>query len=172
MATIKLLLKESIKNVGRVGDVVEVSPGYARNYLLPNDLALQPTPGNIKKVEERRKEIEKMERERREQQAALLKQLEGVEVTLERRANENGHLFGSVSATDIAKALQAQGYNIEPGDVNLPGKLDRIEKYTVQIKFAEDLATDVKVWVAPDPESKAAIEAAQKARAAEQPAQA
>ena len=162
MATVKLLLKESIKNVGRVGDVVEVSPGYARNYLLPQDLAVQPTPGNIKKVEERRKEIEKMERER--------KTLEGVEVSLERRANDNGHLFGSVSATDISKALQAQGYNVEPDDINLPGKLDRIEKYTVQIKFAEDLATDVKVWVAPDPESKAAIEAAQKARAAAEPA--
>ena len=65
MATVKLLLKESIKNVGRVGDVVEVSPGYARNYLLPNDLAVHPTPGNVKKIEERRKEIEKQERERR-----------------------------------------------------------------------------------------------------------
>ncbi|HEX3357080.1 MAG TPA: 50S ribosomal protein L9 [Tepidisphaeraceae bacterium] len=171
MATMKLLLKESIKNVGKVGDVVEVSPGYARNFLLPHDLAVQPTPGNIKKVEERRKEIEKMERERRDQQAALLKQLEGVEVTLERRANENGNLFGSVSATDISKALQAQGFNVEPDDINLPGKLDKIEKYSVRIKFAEDLATDVKVWVAPDAESKAAIETAQKARAAEQPAQ-
>jgi len=172
MATIKLLLKESIKNVGKVGDVVEVSPGYARNYLIPNDLALQPTPGNIKKVEERRKEIEKIERERRDQQAALLKTLEGVEVTLERRANDQGHLFGSVSATDISKALQAQGFNIEPDDINLHGKLDRIEKYTVRIKFAEDLETDLKVWVAPDPESKAAIETAQKARAAEEtPAQ-
>ena len=115
MATVKLLLKESIKNVGRVGDVVEVSPGYARNYLLPQDLAVEPTPNNVKKIEERRKEIEKQERERREQQAALIKQLEGVEVTLERRANEQGHLFGSVTATDIAKALQAQGFNIEAG---------------------------------------------------------
>jgi large subunit ribosomal protein L9 len=167
MATVKLLLKESIKNVGRVGDVVEVSPGYARNYLIPNDLAVQPTPGNIKKVEERRKEIEKMERDRRDQQAALLKQLEGVEVTLERRANEHGHLFGSVSATDIANALQAQGYNVEPDDINLLGKLDRIEKYNVRIKFAEDLETEVKVWVAPDAESKASIDAAQKARATE-----
>src|SRR5213595_3167572 len=153
MATVKLLLKESIKHVG---EVVEVSPGYARNFLLPKDLAVHPTPGNIKKIEERRKEIEKIERERREQQAALLKTLEGVEVTLERRANEQGHLFGSVSATDIAKALQAQGYNIEPEDVNLPGKLDRIEKYTVRIKFADDLKGDVKVWVAPDAESKTA----------------
>ena len=169
MATVKLLLKESIKNVGRVGDIVEVSPGYARNYLLPQDLAVEPTANNVKKIEARRKEIEKQERERREQQEAMIKRLEGVEVTLERRANEQGHLFGSVSATDVAKALQAQGFNVEPGDVNLPGKLDRIERYQVQIKFAEDLTADVKVWVNPDPESKAAMEAARKAAATETP---
>ena len=166
MATVKLLLKESIKNVGKVGDVVEVSPGYARNFLLPKDLAVQPTPGNIKKVEERRKEIERQEREKRDQQAALLKQLEGVEVTLERRANEQGHLYGAVSATDIAKALQSQGFNIEAADVNLPGKLDRIERYQVEIKFADDLRGEVKVWVAPDADSKAAIDAHAKAQAA------
>jgi large subunit ribosomal protein L9 len=166
MATIKLLLKESIKHVGRVGDVVEVSPGYARNYLIPHDLAVEPTPGNIKKIEERKKEVEKQERELREQQAALIKRLEGVEVTLERRANEQGHLFGGVSATDIAKALQAQGFNVEPDDVTLPGKLDRIEKYTVRVSFAEDLNTEIKVWVAPDPESKATMDAAAKAKAA------
>jgi large subunit ribosomal protein L9 len=163
MATVKLLLKESIKNVGRVGDVVEVSPGYARNYLLPRDLAVHPTAGNIKKIEERRKEIEKQERERREQQEALLKRLEGVEVTLERRANEQGHLFGSVTATDIAKALQAQGYNVQPDDVLLPGRLDQISNYTVRVQFAEDLSTEMKVWVAPDADSKAAIDAARKA---------
>src|SRR5437763_12312106 len=166
MASIKLLLKESIKNVGRVGDVVEVSPGYARNYLLPRDLAVEPTPNNVKKIEARRKEIERIERERREEQARMIQQLSGVEVSLERRANEQGHLFGSVTATDIAKALQTQGFNINPDDINLPGRLDRIEKYTVKVKLAEDLASDVKVWVAPDPESKAAIEAAQKASAA------
>jgi large subunit ribosomal protein L9 len=165
MATVKLLLKESIKNVGRVGDVVEVSAGYARNFLLPKDLAVQPTPGNIKKVEERRKEIERQERERREQQAALIKQLEGVEVTLERRANEQGHLFGSVTATDIAKSLQAQGFNINPDDINLPGRLDRIDKYMVEVKFADDLATEVKVYVAPDADSKASMDAAAKSKA-------
>src|SRR3954470_23448295 len=169
MPTVKLLLKESIKHVGKVGDIVEVSPGYARNYLLPKDLAVEPTPNNVKKIEARRKEIEKLERERREQQAAMIKQLEGVEVTLERRANEQGNLYGAVSATDIAKALQSQGFNIEAADVNLPGKLDRIERYQVEIKFADDLKTEVKVWVAPDAESKAAIEAYQKGRAQETP---
>jgi len=165
MASVKLLLKESIKNVGRVGDIVEVSPGYARNYLLPKDLAVQPTPGNVKKVEERRKEIERIERERRDQQAALIKQLEGVEVTLERRANEQGHLFGSVTATDIAKSLQGQGFNINAEDINLPGRLDRIDKFMVEVKFADDLATEVKVYVAPDAESKSLMDAAAKEKA-------
>src|SRR5438552_11005156 len=126
MPSIKLLLKESIKHVGRVGDIVEVSPGYARNYLLPKDLAVAPTPNNVKKIEARRKEIERQEADRREQQQQLIAQMQGVEVTLERRANEQGHLFGSVSATDIAKALAAQGYAVEAGDVVLPGRLDQI----------------------------------------------
>lgn len=163
---VKLLLKESIKHVGRVGDVVEVSSGYARNYLLPRDLAVQPTPGNIKKIEARKQEIERQERERREQQAALIKQLEGAEVALERRANEQGHLYGAISATEIARALQTQGFNIEAEDVLLPGKIDRIDTFTVKVQFAEDLSTDVKLWVAPDAESKAGMEAARKARAA------
>jgi large subunit ribosomal protein L9 len=169
MATVKLLLKESVKHVGKVGDIVEVSPGYARNYLLPRDLAVQPTPNNVKKVEERRKEIEKQERERREQQAALIKTLSGVEVHLERRANEQGHLFGSVTATDIARQLQNQGFNVNPDDINLPGRLDRISDYPVQVKFAEDLATDIKVWVHADAESKAAIDAYNKAQQAPEP---
>jgi large subunit ribosomal protein L9 len=167
MATVKLLLKESIKHVGRVGDIVEVSPGYARNYLLPKDLAVEPTPNNVKKIEARRKEIEREEALRRQQQAELIQKLEGVEVTLERRANELGHLYGAVSATDIANALKQQGYAVEAGDVELPGKLDQINNYTVKVRFAEDLAADIKVWVAPDADSKASIEAHRKEREAE-----
>jgi len=166
MANVKLLLKESIKHVGRVGDVVEVSSGYARNHLLPKDLAVQPTPANVKRVEARRQEIEKQERERRDQQQKMIDQLKAVEVHLERRANEQGHLFGSVTATDIAKQLQAQGFNVLAEDINLPGRLDRISDYSVQVKFAEDLTTDLKVWVHADAESKAAIEAHAKAQPA------
>jgi large subunit ribosomal protein L9 len=165
MPNIKLLLKESIKNVGRVGDIVEVSPGYARNYLLPKDLAVQPTPNNVKKVEARRQEIERQERDRRDQQARIIAQLATVEVHLERRTNEQGHLFGSVTATDIAKQLQSQGFNIVAEDINLPGRLDRVSDYMVKVRFAEDLASDLKIWVHADTESKASIDAFNKAKA-------
>jgi len=170
MATIKLLLNESIKNVGKVGDVVEVSPGFARNYLLPKGLAVQPTAENVKRIEVRRREIERIEKDRRAQQEQIITQLAGVEVALERKTNERGNLFGSVTATDIAKSLQAQGLAVQPEDVNLPGRLDRVNTYTVRVKFADDLAADLKVWVAPDAESKALIDAHQKEAAAEQAA--
>ena len=164
MAQTKLLLSESIRNLGKVGDVVEVSPGYARNYLLPKGLAVQPTPNNIKKIEVRRKEIERLEAEKKAAQSKTIAALANVELTLERRANESGTLFGSVSATDIAKSLQAIGHSVQAEDVLLPGKLDHIEKYVVTVKFAEDLQTEIKVWVAPDAESKAAIDQAEKDR--------
>ena len=82
MANVKLLLQESIKNVGRVGDVVEVSPGYARNYLLPKGLAVEPTKSNLKKVEARRQEIEKQEREKREQQGDKTKGLHAAKIAI------------------------------------------------------------------------------------------
>lgn len=166
-SNVKLLLKESVKHLGRVGDIVEVSPGYARNYLLPKDLAVLPTPGNVKKVEERRKEIERIERERRALHEQIVAKLATVEVHLERRANEQGHLFGSVGATDIARQLQAMGYSVEPEDINLPGKLDRVADYVVQVSFADDLKADLKVWVHADAESKSAMDAYAKQRAAE-----
>lgn len=163
-STIKLLLNESIKNLGRVGDVVEVSPGYARNYLLPQGLAVEPTKNNLKKIEARRQEVLRLEAEKRAEQAKVIEKLAGFELTLERRANEQGHLFGSVSATDIAKALIAQGFAVEAEDVYLPGKLDHIEKYTVTVKFADDLKTEIKVYVSPDAESKSLMEEARKAQ--------
>jgi large subunit ribosomal protein L9 len=162
--TKKILLNETVRHVGKVGDVVEVSAGYARNFLIPQGLAVEPTQGNLKRVEARRAEIERVEKERRAQQEAIIGKLQGIEITLERRANEQGHLFGSVSATDIANELVAQGYQIEPGDVDLQGRLDHIDRYTVRVQFADDLATEIKVYVAPDSESKQVIEAAAKAR--------
>jgi large subunit ribosomal protein L9 len=155
----KLLLNESVKHLGKVGDVVEVSSGYARNYLLPKGIAVAPTPNNLKKVEERRKEVERLEKELRTKQEVLIKKLEGAEVALERRANEQGHLFGSVGATDISKALQGLGFDVSAEDIHLPGKLDRIDKYNVEVAFASDLKANVKVYISPDSDSKATMDA-------------
>ena len=165
--TVKLLLNESVRALGRVGDVVEVSPGYARNQLIPHHLAVRPTPANMARIEEKRKEVLRQEAERREQQAALLKRLEGHEVGVERRANETGHLFGSVTASDVAAELQAEGYDVGADQVALSNRIDEVGTYDVEIIFADDLRGPIKVNVNPDAESKAGIDeyqAEQKAR--------
>ncbi|MFT3785767.1 MAG: 50S ribosomal protein L9 [Tepidisphaeraceae bacterium] len=166
--TRKLLLNESVKNLGRVGDVVEVSAGYARNFLVPHAIAVEPTPNNLKKVEERKKEVERLEKEKRAQQEKLIKKLEGVELTIVRRANEQGHLFGSVGASDIARAMKDAGHDVEAEDISLHAKIDHIDVYTATVSFADDLKADIKVYVSPDQDSKAAMETyAKEHRAAE-----
>jgi large subunit ribosomal protein L9 len=143
----KVLLTQTIERTGIVGEVIEVSSGFARNYLLPKGLAIQPTEGNIKRLEQARKDYEAKQKALREQKEKLVETLQGVEVTLVRNANEEGHLFGSVSRRDIAEELQKQGHQVEPDDVKLEEPLRRVDTYTVNVQLAADLKADVKVWI-------------------------
>src|SRR5690625_2258809 len=104
MKTIELLLLDNVANLGIVGDVVKVRPGYARNYLLPHGLAEPPTPGAVKALEARRAEVEAQMKRIAAAQQELIKKLEDYELTLERSANEQGVLFAGVSQHDIAQA--------------------------------------------------------------------
>jgi len=113
MASVKLLLKESIKNVGRVGDIVEVSPGYARNYLLPRGLAYEATPGNRKRIAMEKARLEAAEAERIKSAQTLADRLESVQLTFSARVGDEEKLFGSVTTADIAHQLHAQGFDIE-----------------------------------------------------------
>lgn len=161
---VKLLLSETIRHLGKVGDVVEVKPGYARNYLLPHNLAVMPTPDNLKRIEAKRQEYERLENDRRSRQQALLATLEGYEIVLERRANERGHLYGGVSASDIAHAMrdagvgQQQDIQVEAGDINLHGKIDHVGTFTADIRFTDELMQELRVTVNADAESQTAME--------------
>src|SRR5688500_13641665 len=161
---VKLLLNETIRHLGKVGDVVDVKPGYARNYLLPHNLAMMPTPDNLKRIEAKKQEYARLEAEQRTRQQALIASLEGYEVVLERKANERGHLYGGVSASDIARSMreaglgQQQGIEIEAGDINLHGKIDHVGSFTADIRYSDELIQELKVTVNPDPESRTAIE--------------
>ncbi len=143
----KVLLTQTIERTGIVGEVLEVSDGFARNFLLPKGLAVQPTEGNIKRLEAAKKEYEAKLKQLREQKEKLVQTLQGVEVTLIRNANDEGHLFGSVSRRDIAEELQKAGHTVEADDVKLDEPLRRIDTYTVTVALAADLKADVKVWV-------------------------
>jgi large subunit ribosomal protein L9 len=154
----KLLLTQTIDKIGIVGEVIDASEGYARNYLLPKKLAVQPTEGNIKRLEVAKLDYEKQVRELREQKEKLLEKLTGAEISVIRNANDEGHLFGSVSKRDIAEELVKLGFAIEPDDVKLEEPLRRIDTYKVAVALAGDLKTEIKVWIVRDKSEAAAAE--------------
>jgi len=146
----KVLLMSDIHPLGMVGDVVDVKPGYARNYLLPQQLACHPTPANLKKVEQRRKEIEAKRARELAEKKDLAKRLDGREVTIVARANELGHLFGSVGPKEIADALAKDGYNIDPKWVLLDEPIKQLDKRTVSIQLAPDIEGRIELWIVPE----------------------
>lgn len=154
----KVLLTETLEKIGIVGEVVDVSEGFARNYLLPKKLGIVPTEGNIKRLEAARKEYEVKIAQIRAAKEELIKKLEGVEITLIRAANEEGHLFGSVSRRDIAEELIKVGFTITPEDVKLDEPLRRVDTFKVTVGLATDLRTEIKVWVTPEKKAEEAAE--------------
>lgn len=143
----KVLLTDTIENIGTVGEVVNVRDGFARNYLLPHNLAISPTEGNIKRYETARKEYEAKLQLLREQKEKLVQAIEGLEITIARASNEEGHLFGSVSRRDIAEELQKLGHAVQADDVRLDEPLRRIDTFQVPVQLAGDLKCQIKVWV-------------------------
>ena len=144
----KLLLCEDVEALGWLGDIVNVKDGYARNYLLPQGLAIIPTEANINSLAEekaRRTEVRKLERDRLEQ---VVENVEGAEVVLAANANEQGHLFGSVAQRDIAENLRQQGFEIKDAMVQLPGgHIKELGTHDVTLKIAGDLKAMIKVVV-------------------------
>lgn len=143
----KVLLCDDIDKLGYLGDIVEVKTGYARNYLLPQGLAKVPTEGNIRSLageKATRAEQRKLERRRLEKVTAAV---EGAEVVLSRLANEQGHLFGSVTEKDIGENLRAQGFEVTDEMIRLGEHLKEVGTHEISLKLASDLTAKVKVVV-------------------------
>ena len=143
----KVLLVSDIDKVGWVGDVVEVKTGYARNYLLPQGLATMPTEANLRALaEEKAKRAEQRIRHRKRLEAAA-EAVEGAEVVIAAKANEQGHLFGSVGAGEIAGNLREQGFEVADEVVKLPENIKQVGTSTVELKFSDDLRAAITATV-------------------------
>jgi large subunit ribosomal protein L9 len=143
----QIILQEDIEKLGNRGDVVEVKPGYARNYLLPRKLAIEATAGNMNALERIRTSLAKKtatERSAAEKQADLLN---GVTLNFTRKTGENDQLFGSVTSADIAEALAAQKFNLDKRQVQLADPIKVLGEYPVTIKIHRDVTAAVKVIV-------------------------
>lgn len=150
--TVDLLLLENVEALGIVGDVVSVKIGYARNYLLPRNLATAPSQQLIEQLAEKRAEAERERAALRERREQDVEKLQGFEITLERACNDQGQLYGSVTQQDIADILNEQGFEIRDRDVRLPHTIKRIDSYDIPIKPEQDLEATIKVWVVSDRE--------------------
>lgn len=143
----KLLLRRDVSKLGLAGDVVDVKEGYARNCLIPQQLAVLPTNANMKRIKED-KRLAALERTKvREALDLEATRLRDVEVTISATCNEEGHLYGSVGPREIAAALRDEGHSVETRQVQLHEPIKRLDTVAVPVVLADDLMVDVKVWV-------------------------
>ncbi|MCP4710771.1 MAG: 50S ribosomal protein L9 [Planctomycetes bacterium] len=143
----KVLLHADIDGVGFLGDVVEVSDGYGRNYLLPQKMAVRPTEDNIKQIQKDRAQQAEARRMARERLVAVAKSVNESEVTLEALANEQGHLFGSIGEEDVAQALRDKGFEIKTKYLQMPEHFRKVDTYEVALKFDSDIEAQIQVHV-------------------------
>ena len=145
----KVLLRKNVAKLGKIGDVVEVKPGYARNYLLPHGLAYEPSRSNLRQVEvEKQKYLQELARQRAEIEARA-QLVQGKEVTISARANPDGHLYGSVGPAQIGAALAELKVFVEANNIVLPEPIRKLDKYEVALDFGQDVKATISVWVVP-----------------------
>ncbi len=143
----KLLLTKDIPHLGIVGDVVNVSAGYGRNYLLPKGLGTAATDANMRALAEDRKQAEERRRVAREAMMAAVDRLREVEITIAAAANEDGALYGSVGPREIASALRDEGHEVDAAHVHLDVPIRRLDKVMATVKLADEISAEVTVWV-------------------------
>ena len=143
----EVILRQSVEKLGTPGDVVKVSNGYARNYLLPRGIAVIATEGNKKQIEAQRQRLEAAEDTRREEARGQATTLEQVSLTFSARVGEEGKLFGSVTSSDIVQQLEALGHQIEKRQVDLHEPIKALGVYRVPIRLHADVKPEIKVWV-------------------------
>lgn len=143
----RVVLREDIDKLGRRGEIRDVAPGYARNFLLPKGKALAATDGNMKRVEQERRRYAVRQAKEKEDAAAVGRRLAGVSCTIVRKVGENDHLYGSVTASDIAEYLEKEGIAIDKRRILLEEPIKALGIYTIPVKLHSDVQGEVRVWV-------------------------
>jgi large subunit ribosomal protein L9 len=143
----EVILRDHVEKLGKRGEIVKVSDGYARNYLLPRKLALPATDGNKKHVERERKIMETREAEEKSQAEAIASRMSTVDITIARRVGDTEQLYGSVTASDIAEFLKTKGFEIDRRKLILPEPIKTLGEYDVPLKLHREVTTPLKVKV-------------------------
>lgn len=143
----EVILREHVDNLGRRGDVVKVAAGYARNYLLPQKLALPVTEASRRQIEREREKAEARDAEEKAAAEAMAERIAALDISIARRVGENQTMYGSVTSADIAQALASKGFDVEKRKIVLPEAIKSIGEHTVPVKIHRDVTAEVKVKV-------------------------
>ena len=143
----EVILRQAVDNLGHPGDIVDVSSGYARNFLLPRGIAYEATPGNKKRIAQEKDSLESAENDRRSAAEVFAATIEPISLTFAARVGEEGKLFGSVTSGDIVAQLEAQGVHVEKRQIDLSEPIKALGVYKVGIKLHADVKPEIKVWV-------------------------
>ena len=145
----KVILTDDVKGLGQRGDVVNVAAGYARNFLLPKELAYTATPGNIKRLEQERKRYDTRMAKERDAALEIAKAIEGTRIILKKKAGEHDALFGTVTSAELAEALAAKGIAVDKRRIELEEPIKRLGEHTVHVKLFQDVTAGITVEVQP-----------------------
>jgi len=148
----EIILRETIDNLGRAGQVVKVADGYARNYLLPKKLAYVATPGNLKVIEAERQSLLRKDAKQQEDAQKLLQLLEAVEITIRRKVGEHDVLYGSVTNSDVADELEKKGFQIEKRKIHMEDHVKTLGEFSIPIRLFKDVTAHIKLKVEPEAE--------------------
>ncbi len=143
----QVILLDKVQNLGALGDTVNVKPGYARNYLIPSGHAVVANEENRAEFETRRAELESQQADIIARATARAKGLEGVSVSISRKAGEEGKLFGSVGAVDVVEALVAAGHQVERSEVSVPQTIRQLGEYSIEVRLEADVHVSIQVLV-------------------------
>jgi len=143
----KVILKEDVKNLGEMGQIVDVSDGYVRNFLTPRGLAVEANVKNIKSLEHQKKVIQEKAKKIKNQAQDLSARISALTLVIKSKAGEEGKLFGSVTAMDIAEALKNEGVEIDKRKISLEEPIRRLGAFTVSLKLHSEIPTQVNVQV-------------------------
>lgn len=143
----KIILKENIDTLGRIGDIVKVAPGYARNYLVPKGLAAEATLKNAKALEHTKRQLEYKRNKVLEQARHLAVRIEGTTLSLAHKAGEEGKLFGSVTNMELAEQLKAHGMEIDRKRIILAEPIKQVGEFTATVKLHPEVSATLKVTV-------------------------
>ena len=150
-----LVLTEDVPYLGKQGEVVEVKPGYGRNYLVPRGLATIPTGHNLRLVERHKQRVAQAREARVADLKVLAEQIQRVpHITIEANANEEGHLYGSVGTPEISRALKGKNLKVEPEMVHLEGAIKECGLYEVKLNLGYEIESNVKVMVVPQKQAE------------------